>query len=350
MDQQLKCYLVGGAVRDALLGRPVGDRDFVVVGSSPQQMEQLGFTLVGRDFPVYLHPETHEEYALARTERKSGVGHRGFEVNAAGNVSLEEDLLRRDLTINAIAQDEQGNLIDPFGGMRDLRARVLRHVSDAFAEDPLRVFRVARFAAMLPDFDVAADTEALMRSMAAGGALRELSAERVWSEVERALSEAAPQRFFAVLDACDCLGDWLAELDGRRLVFHAQDALSRFAELPLDEAEFTQLLARLKAPKVYLQAALDRLRWGEVVTDWLHVQPSLLNDAFVALKVNHEPARLERLVALLWAQHEFDAAGVLALARAWSGVKSPAGNLQGPAAGAALNTARVEFLDSARVD
>lgn len=172
-------YEVGGAVRDELLGLPVKDRDYVVVGATPEEMERLGFKPVGKDFPVFLHPVTHEEYALARTERKSGPGYKGFTVHAEPDVTLEEDLARRDLTINAIARDEHGSVIDPFGGVRDLRAGVLRHVSPAFAEDPVRVLRVARFAARF-GFAVAPETAALMRAMSAGGEVDALVPERVW--------------------------------------------------------------------------------------------------------------------------------------------------------------------------
>ncbi len=229
MAHELECYLVGGAVRDELLGREVIDRDWVVVGSSAEQMHALGYSAVGRDFPVFLHPQTHEEYALARTERKQGRGHRGFVVNADPSVTLEEDLRRRDLTINAMARSAQGELIDPYGGAHDLEAKVLRHVSSAFAEDPLRVFRVARFAAQFPDFSVAEDTLDLMRQMAAQGELKTLSAERVWQEMFKALGGTAPARFFAVLAACGAMDDWLPELSNPALSFHTRQASTRFA-------------------------------------------------------------------------------------------------------------------------
>ena len=175
----MQCYVVGGAVRDALLGLPVKDCDWVVVGSTPDEMLSRGFRPVGKDFPVFLHPQTQEEYALARTERKSGNGYTGFVCHAAPDVTLEEDLLRRDLTINAIARDADGQLIDPYGGVRDLEARVFRHVSPAFAEDPLRILRVARFAARFTDFEVAPETRALMQHMVAAGEVDHLVAERV---------------------------------------------------------------------------------------------------------------------------------------------------------------------------
>ena len=211
----MRTYLVGGAVRDALLGLPPGDRDFVVVGATPEAMVEAGFRAVGRDFPVFLHPQTGEEYALARTERKSGRGYRGFVVHADPSVTLEDDLRRRDFTINAIAQDEHGALVDPFGGARDLEARVLRHVSKAFVEDPLRVLRAARFMARLAPlgFSVAPETMALMRQMAEGGELADLTPERVWQELRRALASARPSAFLRTLHDCGALGAVLPEVE-----------------------------------------------------------------------------------------------------------------------------------------
>lgn len=209
----LQVYVVGGAVRDALLGLPQKDRDWVVVGSTPEAMVARGFRPVGKDFPVFLHPDTQEEYALARTERKTAHGYRGFAVHASPEVTLEEDLARRDLTINAIASDAQGRLIDPYGGQRDLEARILRHVTAAFAEDPVRILRIARFAARFTDFSIAPETMALMRDMVAGGEVDHLVPERVWQEVSRGLMESAPSRMFEVLRACGALARILPELD-----------------------------------------------------------------------------------------------------------------------------------------
>ncbi|GHT95997.1 multifunctional CCA protein [Betaproteobacteria bacterium] len=209
----MRAYIVGGAVRDALLGLAVKDRDWVVVGETPEAMIARGYRPVGRDFPVFLHPESHEEYALARTERKSGHGYTGFICHAAPDVTLEEDLLRRDLTINAIARDHDGALIDPHGGVRDLEARIFRHVSPAFAEDPLRILRIARFAARYTDFTLAPETLALTRQMVASGELDHLVAERVWQEVSRGLMEARPSRMIEVLRACGALAVILPELD-----------------------------------------------------------------------------------------------------------------------------------------
>jgi len=211
----MQVYLVGGAVRDALLNRKVVERDYVVVGATPEEMLSRGFTQVGKDFPVFLHPKTQEEYALARTERKSGKGYTGFVCDASSSVTLEEDLLRRDLTVNAIAQDNYGKLIDPYGGKKDLENRLLRHVSEAFSEDPLRVFRVARFATRYAylGFTIATETMALMQSMAQSGELSTLSAERVWQETKRSLLEKTPHVFFTVLNQAHGLNDWFTELE-----------------------------------------------------------------------------------------------------------------------------------------
>ena len=209
----MKSYTVGGAVRDALLGLPVVDRDYVVVGATPEQMTALGYQPVGQDFPVFLHPQTHEEYALARTERKSGSGYKGFTVYAAPEVTLEEDLHRRDLTINAIAQDAAGNLIDPYRGQADLEARIFRHVSAAFAEDPVRILRVARFAARFSEFSVAPETRELMRQMVDAGEVDALVPERVWQELSRGLMEKQPSRLFEVLRECGALSRLFPEID-----------------------------------------------------------------------------------------------------------------------------------------
>jgi tRNA nucleotidyltransferase (CCA-adding enzyme) len=201
----MKIYLVGGAVRDELLNRPVKEKDWVVVGATQTDMLAAGYQQVGKDFPVFLHPKTKEEYALARKERKVAKGYHGFEFDVTASVTLEEDLLRRDLTINAIAKDEFGDLMDPYHGVNDLNEKTLRHVSPAFAEDPVRILRVARFAARFSDFTVAAETNALMKKMVQQGEVNALVAERVWKEFETAMSEVIPSRFFEVLDGCDAL-------------------------------------------------------------------------------------------------------------------------------------------------
>ncbi|MCW0394729.1 multifunctional CCA addition/repair protein [Xanthomonas sacchari] len=240
----MNIYLVGGAVRDALLGQPPGDRDWVVVGASAQQMLELGYKQVGRDFPVFLHPRSGEEYALARTERKAGRGYHGFVVQADPSVTLEEDLQRRDFTINAIARDEaDGRLVDPYGGARDLEQRVLRHVGPAFTEDPLRVLRAARFMARLAPlgFVVAAETMDLMRTMAAGGELETLVPERVWQELRRSLASAQPSAFLRTLREADALRWVLPELDAlygvpQRAEYHPEVDTGRHQELVSDMA------------------------------------------------------------------------------------------------------------------
>jgi tRNA nucleotidyltransferase (CCA-adding enzyme) len=247
----LKSYVVGGAVRDELLGLPVKDRDWVVVGSTPEEMVAKRFKPVGKDFPVFLHPVTHEEYALARTERKSGRGYKGFTVHAAPDVTLEDDLRRRDLTINAIAKDEAGRLIDPFGGREDLRRGVLRHVSEAFAEDPVRILRVARFAARF-SFSVDKNTQALMRKMVQSGETDYLVPERVWQEFSKGLMEEHPERMFQVLEST-----------GLKIAPKPKYKLSgglpvRFALLawPLEEKEVEALCKRLRAPNEARELAM----------------------------------------------------------------------------------------------
>ena len=212
----MQIYMVGGAVRDQLLGLPVNDRDWVVVGATPEQMQALGYLPVGKDFPVFLHPETREEYALARTERKTAPGYKGFAFHTAQDVTLEQDLARRDLTINSIAEPADltvaGSLFDPYNGQKDLQDRILRHVTDAFREDPVRILRVARFAARFTDFSVAPETMALMRDMVDGGEVDALVPERVWQELSRGLMEAQPSRMLTVLRDCGALQRLLPEV------------------------------------------------------------------------------------------------------------------------------------------
>lgn len=251
----MKIYLVGGAVRDELLGLPVKEHDYVVVGSTPEQMERLGYKPVGRDFPVFLHPKTHEEYALARTERKSGRGYKGFTVHAAADVTLEDDLRRRDLTINAMAKADDGTIIDPFGGRNDLQARRLRHVSEAFAEDPVRILRVARFAARF-GFDVAPETMALMKRMVDSGETDYLVPERVWQEFAKGLMEREPQRMYDVLQESGLRRKLLPELSD---IVKVEGTLpQRFAQLawPLKEPEVEALCSRLKVPGEVRELAL----------------------------------------------------------------------------------------------
>ena len=261
----ITAYVVGGAVRDELLGLPVQDRDHVVVGATPEEMVAAGFKPVGRDFPVFLHPKTHEEHALARTERKSGRGYRGFTVYSAPDVTLEQDLARRDLTINAIAKSPEGRLIDPFGGEKDLRAGVLRHVSESFAEDPVRILRVARFAARF-GFRIADETLALMRSMVASGETDHLVAERVWQEFAKGLEEPRPERMFDALERCGLAATLFPEIRKYPRQITGPRAV-RFALLcwPLLEAEIKALCDRLKVPNEERELALLACRCQDLL-------------------------------------------------------------------------------------
>lgn len=309
----LQVYRVGGAVRDAILGWPVYDNDWVVVGATPDDMRKRGFKPVGRDFPVFLHPETAEEYALARTERKSGHGYAGFEVHASPDVTLEEDLLRRDLTINAIAESTEGALTDPFGGRGDIEQRVLRHTSSAFSEDPLRVLRTARFLARYASlgFTIAPETLALMREVSHSGELEHLAAERVWVETEKALGEPSPEVYFTTLKRCDALAIWWPELKEellkKGLVAMAKtpdagaSAVShwRYAQLvsPLSDEQREALAQRLKLPNAVSQLArhaalthklLDSALSGPNVLFWLERLDSW-----------RKPAQVEEQLALV---------------------------------------------------
>ncbi|MEQ6916916.1 polynucleotide adenylyltransferase [Halomonas aquatica] len=290
--QGLEVYRVGGAVRDARLGWPVKDTDWVVVGATPEEMQRRGFKPVGRDFPVFLHPESHEEFALARTERKSGHGYTGFVVHASPEVTLEEDLARRDLTINAMAETPMGELVDPLGGLADLEARRLRHVSPAFVEDPLRVLRTARFLARYAElgFVIAEETRALMCELVESGELSHLVAERVWAETEKALGEPWPEVYVQVLDDCGALVVLMPELAAD----HAglDEALGRLHRLPedieaeaqtrwrwarlvehLDDRERDALSERLRLPRAHrelgTQAASTRTLCREVALNGL---------------------------------------------------------------------------------
>jgi len=266
----MKIYLVGGAIRDQLLGLPVKERDWVIVGATPRELTKLGFRQVGKEFPVFLHPETNEEYALARMERKTGPGYKGFAFDASPSVTLEEDLQRRDLTINAMAEMTDGVLIDPYQGKKDLQQRWLRHVSPAFAEDPVRILRVARFAARYANlgFRVAPETNALMRAMTTAGEVNALVAERVWKELERALAEKNPEEFFHVLAECDALPILFPHLTmdnlGIMALPHAvtlsSDPAIRFAVVfhaqPEAKATISQLCDRYRAPVQFRELAL----------------------------------------------------------------------------------------------
>jgi len=396
----METYLVGGAVRDRLLGLSVRDRDYVVVGATPEAMTALGFRMVGTDFPVFLHPQTKEEYALARTERKSGVGYKGFTVYAGPEVTLEDDLRRRDLTINAMAEDAGGRLIDPFGGAADLKQGILRHVSPAFVEDPLRVLRVARFAARF-GFSVAHETLALMRDIVAAGEMEALVPERVWSEIERALGEKRPRRFIEVLRECGALARVLPEVDVLFGVpqppeYHPEidtgvhtllvldqaarlspDARVRFAALTHDlgkgatppaewpkhhgheerSAELVRSLCqRLRAPNDYRDLAVLVARYHGHCHKVTELRAATLLDTLGALDAFRHPERIELFVLACEADfrgrpgYETRAfpqgdlfRAVLAAARGIDTAAAAAGK-NGPAAGEAIRQARLAAM------
>ncbi len=280
LPQHCRVYLVGGAVRDQLMGVPIGDRDYVVVGARPEEMLAAGFVPVGKDFPVFIHPVSGAEYALARTEKKSGKGYHGFQINADPGVTLEQDLSRRDLTINAMAQDESGAVIDPYGGQRDLAQKVFRHVSSAFAEDPVRILRLARFAARMPGFEVAQETNELIQHMVASGEVDALVPERVWKEISRGLAELALERMFDVLHQGHALKVvfpelhkvWSGETSSylSRLSQVTQQPIVRFAAILLligDANSLTQLMHRWNPPAEYIEIATLLLRDSEKLRD-----------------------------------------------------------------------------------
>jgi tRNA nucleotidyltransferase (CCA-adding enzyme) len=401
----MKTYLVGGAVRDRLLGLAVRDRDHVVVGARPEDLLNLGYKPVGKDFPVFLHPQTGEEYALARTERKTGPGYRGFVVAADPGVTLEEDLRRRDLTINAMAQDADGNLIDPFGGADDLRDKLLRHVSPAFVEDPVRVLRVARFAARYAQrgFRVADETRALMQQMVQSGEVDHLVAERVWTETHKALAEPAPSAFLRTLRDCGALRVLFPEIDAlygvpQRAEYHPEidtgahtemvldmaarlapgDALIGWCSLvhdlgkaltPKDQlprhhahehmgiAPITALSARLKVPTEYAALAQLVCRLHLLAHTAFELKPATVLDVFERLDAWRRPERMRQFLLIC----EADKRGRLGLedqaypqatyfAELFRVAREPAAQpllergLQGEALGAALRAERLQAI------
>jgi tRNA nucleotidyltransferase (CCA-adding enzyme) len=352
----MQLYVVGGAVRDALLGLPHADRDWVAVGATPQELLALGYKPVGKDFPVFLHPTTGEEVALARTERKTGPGYRGFAVHAAPGVTLEEDLQRRDLTINAIAQAEDGTLIDPHGGAADLQARVLRHVSPAFVEDPVRLLRLARFAARWPSFTVAPETETLLAQMVAAGEVDALVPERVWQELAQGLMAPQPSRMLAVLRGCGAIErvlPGLGEPDTARLDEAARRGLPlevRWTVLTGAAADPAALAERLRAPSACRELAEAWQRERGAATDSAAALLALLerNDAFrrperftafVELVALHDTPQAQRLRQALDAAAAVDAAAAARAAQA-------AGH-RGEAIGAAIHDQRLSAIEAA---
>ena len=407
----MRVYLVGGAVRDRLLGLEAGDRDHVVVGQTPDAMLAAGYKPVGRDFPVFLHPLTNEEYALARTERKSGRGYRGFVVDSDPSVTLEEDLGRRDFTINAIAQDEDGKLVDPFGGARDIEARVLRHVGQAFVEDPLRVLRAARFMARFAalGFTVAPDTMALMRQMSASGELDALVPERVWQELSRALGSKQPSAFIRTLHDCGALGAVLPEVEAlygvpQRAEYHPEvdtgihvelvcdmaaqlapgDAVVGFAALthdlgkaltPEDQlprhvmheqrglAPLRALCERMKVPTAHRQLALMACREHLNVHRLHELRDTTVHDLLARCDAFRKPDRIAQL-AIVCEADKRGRAGLQdepypqreklrrlhAAALAIRGADVACEGLSGPELGEALRKARIEAIHLARHD
>jgi tRNA nucleotidyltransferase (CCA-adding enzyme) len=330
----MQTYMVGGAVRDALLGLPVNDHDWVVVGATPQDMITAGYLPVGKDFPVFLHPVTREEYALARTERKTARGYHGFVFHAEPQVTLEQDLARRDLTINAIAQDENGRLIDPFGGRADLQNRVLRHVTTAFREDPVRILRVARFAARFADFSLAPETLALMRDMVEAGEVDALVPERVWQELARGLMEDKPSRMFEMLRDCGALARLLPEVQRlwgvpQRADYHPEVDTGVHLMMVLD------MSARLQAPLPVRFACLTHdLGKGTTPQEVLprhigHEERSarLLRDVCERLRVPTECRELADVVARehgnIHRSSEFNAAAVVRLLERCDALRKP---------------------------
>jgi tRNA nucleotidyltransferase (CCA-adding enzyme) len=401
----MRTYLVGGAVRDKLLGRPVVDHDHVVVGARPEDMLSRGYRPVGKDFPVFLHPETSEEYALARTERKSGRGYHGFVVHAEPDVTLEQDLARRDLTINAIAEDEAGQLVDPYGGARDIEQRLLRHVSPAFVEDPVRLLRVARFAARFAPlgFTVADETMALLQQMVRDGEVDHLVPERVWAETRKALSEAQPSAFLRVLRASGALAVLFPEVDAlygvpQRAEFHPEIDTGIHLEMVLDAAAqlapgndlvgfcaFTHdlgkaltpkeelprhvghehrgvkplraLTARLKVPTEYADLAELVCREHLNAHRAFELKPTTILKLLTALDALRRPERLQTFVTACMAdkrgrlgheQDDYPQAAWLRQARdaaaAITSTPFVEQGLQGPAIGAAMEKARVQAI------
>ena len=404
-NRLMRIYLVGGAVRDKLLGRPVADHDHVVVGATPDELLALGYRPVGKDFPVFLHPDSGEEYALARTERKSGRGYHGFVFQADPSITLEQDLARRDLTINAIAEDEHGALVDPYGGVRDLEARVLRHVSPAFVEDPVRVLRLARFAARFAPlgFTVADETMALLRQMVRDGEVDHLVPERVWAETRKALAEARPSAFLRVLRAAGALAVLFPEVDAlygipQRAEFHPEIDTGVHVEMVLDAAAaiapgddlvgfcalthdlgkaltpadvlprhvgheqrgvapLRALAARLKVPAEH--AALAEIVCREHLNAHraLELKPATVLKLLETLDALRRPQRLDTFLAACTADQrgrlghqrdDYPPAGYLRRAReaAASVAAAPfvAQGLRGPAIGAAMTRARIAAI------
>lgn len=376
----MQIYLVGGAIRDKLLGLAVRERDWVVIGATPDELLKQGYQPVGKDFPVFLHPETKEEYALARTERKTAPGYKGFEFHTSPDVTLEEDLRRRDLTVNAMAEDADGTLIDPYNGSEDLRQGLLRHVSAAFAEDPVRILRVARFAAQFGKwgFKVTHDTNALMRSMVANGEVDHLVPERVWMELARALTTDRPELFFSVLHGCDALRVLFPEIEReytgpaprhagaglitplqalQHSVAHSDDPRVRFAVLvralgqdmtPQQRLEQAQTLCeRIRVPKEYAELATSAIRLEQHITSHDAEQLLEMMETSGAFRqAGRWPLLLEtyRAAGLIDDTRVQQLDGIGARAAAINAAQLADRKLSGPALGMAIRSRRLELL------
>jgi tRNA nucleotidyltransferase (CCA-adding enzyme) len=380
----MQVYLVGGAVRDELLGLPAHERDWVVVGATPEELQRAGYRAVGREFPVFLHPDTSEEYALARLERKTAPGYRGFETRFSPEVTLEQDLQRRDLTINAMARAPDGTLIDPYGGRHDLEQRLLRHVSPAFVEDPVRVLRVARFAARLSalGFRLAPETRELLRFMVCNGEINSLVPERVWREMQRALSAADPAVFFDILDDCGALAILLPELEwdeaARRAlqraaapapaatqVSAAHSAIAgsvRFAALLAGTAleKITVLCERLRVPHDYRELALLTVRLQPRIAHRGALDAAATLELLEAADALRRPDRFQLLLRAALARSELDDGARTARATALTAALAAAAavvlprdllaQLNGPAIAAAYRSARLQRLELLQSD
>jgi tRNA nucleotidyltransferase (CCA-adding enzyme) len=360
----MKIYCVGGAVRDELLGQPVKDRDYVVVGATPEEMLGQGYRPVGKDFPVFLHPQTHEEYALARTERKTARGYHGFAFHAAPDVTLEQDLARRDLTINAIAKDSEGRILDPHRGVPDLKAGVLRHVSPAFAEDPVRILRVARFAARF-GFRIAPETLQLMRQMATSGEVDALVPERVWQEAARGLMEAKPSRMFDVLRECGALARVMPEIDAlwddpdaaQSAMRALDDAAQKGATLPARFGALTRSLTplaveslarRLKLPADCRDLALLAARHSNAVLDAVELGAEAVLEVFNLADAWRRPERFAELMTAAFAD---EADGAPVRARLERALKAAAAVKAGDIAKASKDTEAIRMnVDAARLE
>lgn len=355
----MKVYLVGGAVRNTLLSLPIEERDWVVVGSTPEEMLAQGFKPVGKDFPVFLHPETYEEYALARTERKTRKGYQGFQFNTDRSVTLEEDLKRRDLTINAIAESKTGELVDPFGGQKDIEKRVLRHVSSSFVEDPVRVLRVARFAARfhLLGFRVANETLVLMRQMVESGEVDALVKERVWQEFETALGESNPEQFILVLRQCDALAKIFPELDNnttetlQQAVRQTEDKIVRFAALTFEIKNLAAFCRHICAPRAYADLAKLVTKHYSAYQQLKKADAKDIYELLEKLDTFRQPKRLEQFLQACIAIEGLDfskkikKAFVAANAVRASHVKNP--HLSGKELGEAIRQLRIREIQNA---